>query len=129
MQFRRSILAVGLILSAGLAACADAAEPQPILIEVPTQLPGPPGPTACMTALLSGSLVADARLGIAIAGSDGTLVKVRWPSGYVGRQTGSVVELLDGEGRVVARVGDHVETGGGLGVGDWWYACGQVVAG
>jgi hypothetical protein len=35
-----------------------------------------------------------------------------------------VIELLDRTGRVVGRVGDHVELGGGLGIEDAWYTCG-----
>jgi hypothetical protein len=115
-------LATGLF--AGLvAACSETVEPVGVLIGVPTQQARSGGETACMAALLTGTLAVDARWGIAVAAPDGAIVKVLWPNGYVGRNIGGVVELLDGNGVVVGRVGDHVEIGGGLGVGDWWYAC------
>jgi hypothetical protein len=121
---------LSIVLVAGLAgslavACGDTSqEPTGTLIRVPTQPPPPPGETACMAALLEGRLVADARWGIAVQAPDGQVVKVMWPNGYVGRQTGGLIELLDGRGAVYARVGDQVSMGGGLGPADWWYACG-----
>jgi hypothetical protein len=36
------------------------------------------------------------------------------------------VVLLDATGKVVAREGDRVAIGGGLGTEDVWYACGPV---
>jgi len=114
-----------LIATLVLGACAEPA-PEPVAIPVLTQQPPDPGaPFACMDALLVGTLVTDPRWGIAVAGEGGgRVVKVYWPSGYVGREADGVIELLDRTGRVVGRVGDHVELGGGLGIEDAWYTCG-----
>jgi len=121
----RWLRALTLIATLTLGGCADA-PPEPAFFPVLTQQPPAPGAaTACMDALLVGSLVADPRWGIAVAGAgDGRVVKVVWPSGYLGRQADGVIELLDGTGRVVGRVGDNVQLGGGFGVEDAWYTCG-----
>jgi len=36
-----------------------------------------------------------------------------WPSDYGYRESRGTVEVLDERGQVVARVGDHIEVGGG----------------
>ena len=115
-----------LVASLTIAACAEPDIPEPILIQVPTQPPDPAGNNACMAALLTGTLVIDARWGLAVAPADAPVMKVVWPNGYVGRHLDGVTELLDGHGRVVARAGDRVEVGGGIGAADdpTWFACG-----
>lgn len=96
------------------------------MFQVPTQPPDPAGNNACMAALLTGTLVIDSRWGLVVAPADAPIVKVVWPNGYVGRFLDGVTELLDGHGQVVARAGDHIELGGGIGAADdpTWFACG-----
>ena len=113
------VLAVALMLGG----CAEAPEPTAVLFPVPTQEPPPPGGAVCMDALNSGTLVADARWGIALGQADGPTMQVMWPAGFVGRQTAGTVELLDANGVVVGRVGDKVTIGGGH-TGNAWWACG-----
>jgi hypothetical protein len=113
-----------LLLVLGLSACAADGGTQPLTISVPTQEPRPPGELACPAALAFGTLVLDPRWGIALRADDGTVTKVVWPHGYFGRQTDAAVELVDGDGSVVAIVGTHVEMGGGFGADDAWYPCG-----
>ena len=85
---------------------------------------------ACMMALMSGTLARHPETGLGIADPDGTVQPVEWPFGYSARTEVSQTVLLDETGKVVAREGDQVEIGGGLGNGDLWHACGgvQVVA-
>lgn len=111
-----------LIATLALWACAEPA-PEPVAIPVLTQ-PPPVDQQACMSALLTGTLVTDQRWGMAVRASDGSVVKVVWPNGYVGRASGAGVELLNGRGTVVGRAGEQIEVGGGLGTEDAWYACG-----
>jgi hypothetical protein len=114
------LVAVALMLGG----CAGAPEPTAVLFQVPTQQPPPPGGAVCMDALNSGTLVADARWGIALGEGDAPTLQVMWPTGYVGRRTADgAVELLDENGVVVGRVGDKVTIGGGH-TGDAWWACG-----
>lgn len=92
-----------------------------MLIPVPAQ---PGVAVACMDALASGVLVADARWGIALGQTNAPTLQVIWPKGYVGRQVDGVVELLDEQGVVVGRVGEAVTIAGGMGAGDAWWTCG-----
>ena len=115
-----------LVASLAVAACAEPDMPEPILFQVPTQAPDPAGNNSCMAALLIGTLVIDPRWGLAVAPGDAPVMKVVWPNGYVGRHLDGVTELLDGRGHVVARAGDQIEVGGGIGAADdpTWFACG-----
>ena len=103
--------AIGAALSAALVlgAC-DAAEPEPPLIAVPTAPPS----TTCMDALITGRLVAHEAWGIALMGETGRVSKVLWPNGFHGVVDGPVLALVDGQGRVVGRVGDVIQSGGGF---------------
>ena len=76
-----------------------------------------------MDALNSGTLVADARWGIALGQQGSPTMQVMWPAGYAGRQTADAVELLDEKGVVVGRVGDKVTIAGGH-TGNAWWSCG-----
>ena len=121
----RTIRVLVLTALLALAACDAATEPEVFVIVVPTQ-PPPVGLQACMSALLTGTLVTDQRWGMAVRASDGSVIKVMWPNGYVGRASDAGVELLDGKGAVVGRAGEQIEIGGGLGdaAGTTWFACG-----
>ena len=112
-------MAAGLVMAA-TTACTT-------LISVPTQKPQPPGtPQACPAALITGTLVADVRWGIALDDPAGFVREVVWPSGYAARDDGRLL-LLNEAGRVVAREGDQVTIGGGeIGSDGAWLACGGL---
>ncbi len=120
---------LGITLAVAVVACGEGpvdTSPTPAVITIATQPPG--DVVACMTALLSGTLVLDGRTGLGIAGVDITgsgdeVVPVRWPNGWVALETVPVV-LADADGHIVARVGDRMALGGGLdGPGETWVAC------
>ena len=98
------------------------------LISVPTQSPWPGGvPQSCMTALLTGVLVADERWGLAIDVGEAEVQKVSWPFGFAARADGDGLVLVDTThgGAIVAREGDRVQIGGGdTGRDNGWIACG-----
>lgn len=100
----------------------------PELVAVPTQAPVPAGtPAACPAALIEGTLVADERWGMALAGTDGIRRKVLWPHGYTARREAGGLVLYDAGGSVVAREGDVVSIGGGeTGSDGSWLACGGI---
>jgi hypothetical protein len=86
---------------------------------------------ACMLALTSGTLARHPETGLGIAGPEGTVQAVEWPFGYSAWTEVSQTVLVDETGKVIAREGDQIEVGGGLGNGEQlWHACGgvQVVA-
>jgi hypothetical protein len=127
--------AISVLLCGTLAACAGGAPPSPepgtALIPVPTQSPPPPlelGPVACPAALLEGTLVAHEEVGMAVEGEFGRAPAiVVWPHGWAARDVDGVRELLDAEGRVVAREGDFVSAGGGsFPPNDWFHPCGEI---
>ena len=88
------------------------------------QLRTAPAPVdACDDALIGGRLVTSAQSGLAVVDSTGHVTEVLWPFGYTARRGVSGLELVDEKGAVVAREGDFVEMGGGLGANDVWGAC------
>lgn len=121
---RRFLVPLGLV-AALLGGCGPAAEPEPTVVAIPVPVQPPPaGRVACMDALASGRLVADARWGVALAPADGRTIQVVWPAGFGARQVDGRIELLDERGAVVGRVGDVVTVTGGMGLRDAWIACG-----
>jgi hypothetical protein len=84
----------------------------------------------CMDALMSGTLAKEQETGLGIADQDGIVLPVEWPFGYSARMEVSKVVLVDEKGFVVAREGDEVQVGGGMGAGPApnavWFACGPV---
>jgi len=78
---------------------------------------------ACDDALASGRLVTDARSGLALATNGGDVTPILWPFGWSARREMSSVVLLDGTGKVVAREGDLVQVGGGLGSDGFFAVC------
>jgi hypothetical protein len=116
------------MLVMSLAACGGTtASPSPTATLIAVLTTPPPSPQACMSALLTGVLVADERWGIAVEDGAGRVVKVIWPSGYAARQDGTRLVLIDTEhgDAVVAREGDLVGVGGGFAGDeeDGWLAC------
>ncbi len=98
---------------------------------MPTQTPAPPldlGPQACPAALLEGMLVRHDEAGLAVHGDPNfPATVVVWPHGWAAREVDGVRELLDANGRVVAREGDFVSAGGGSdSVRDWFHPCGEI---
>ena len=88
------------------------------------QLRTAPAPVeVCDLALTSGRLVSSAQSGLALVDSTGHVTEVLWPFGYAARRGLSGGELVDEKGAAVAREGDLVEMGGGLGANDVWGAC------
>jgi hypothetical protein len=86
-----------------------------------------PGTTAqvCPAALLEGVLLADDADGFLVRHEEGFITPVLWPDGYTVRD-GDVRELLDADGRVVAREGDFVSAGGGMtGNNEAFQVCGE----
>ncbi len=80
-----------------------------------------------MAALAQGTLVPDPRSGLAIAAPTGERTPVMWPFGYSARLVDGVIELLDDAGTFVAREGDAVEMGGGLGPNGFFFACARDI--
>ena len=100
---------LALVAAFALGAC-DTGQPEPSLVAVPTNAPT----TVCMDALITGRLVAHAAWGIALADETGRVSKVLWPNGFHGVLDGSVLSLVDGNGRFIGRVGDVIQSGGGF---------------
>jgi hypothetical protein len=83
--------------------------------------------TACDAALVAGWLVSSRESGLALQQPGEPNLPVTWPFGY---RTGSFVgglELQDENGRVLAREGEFVEVGGGLGGDGSFIACAGTV--
>ena len=82
---------------------------------------------ACDAALTGGRLVSSRESGLAIQPPGQPTLAVTWPFGYkAGGFVGSL-ELQDETGRVLAREGDVIEVGGGLGGDGSWIACAGTV--
>ena len=88
----------------------------------------PAAAQACDEALATGKLVKSAQSGLAIAGPTGAVTEVLWPYGYSARTEGGRVALLDQTGTVVAREGDTISMGGGLGANNTWAACAGTIS-
>jgi hypothetical protein len=117
-----------LILATACQATATPTSGGPSLVPIPTD--EPPGPNAgCMDALLTGRLVADAEVGIAVEAPDGTRIVVVWPHGWAAVDADGSRTLLNDRGEPVARVGDEVGIGGGNGQDGRFYTCGEVTRG
>ncbi len=109
-------MAIGLTLAFAVAACN-----QLVLRTAPAPA------DACDAALMSGQLVSSRESGLALRPKGEANVPVTWPFGYeAGGFVGSL-ELKDENDRVLAREGDFVEVGGGLGPDGSWYACAGTV--
>lgn len=87
-------------------------------------------PQACMEALMQGRLVRQAQTGLGIGDQSGLVYPVEWPFRFTARLEGARVVLVDNRGAVVAREGDQISVGGGMGPGPGpnavWFACGPV---
>jgi hypothetical protein len=120
---------LGIALALGCLACGSSDTTPPPVVVLPLATQGPllvdgVQTEACMAALLQGTLVRDERTGLAIAVPDVGVVPVRWPKGWTALDAAPVT-LVDAQGGVVARVGDRVAIGGGMGPDpvETWVAC------
>lgn len=123
-----ALTALVLVVGCSGAPATPTAEPTPEVeaVMIRTAQPPRPGETqACMMALAEGILVVDPRSGLALRGGD-RVTPVVWPALYSAARIDGVITLLDENRRPVAREGDRVQVGGGLGTGDFWYACAGI---
>lgn len=117
-------LLAGSLLAIAVAACSATPAPSPApqafaLRTAPVQ------PQACMDALMGGRLTRHAQSGLGITAADGTQTAVEWPFRYSAWIVDGRVVLHDETGKTVAREGDEITVGGGLG-NALWYACAPV---
>ena len=124
----RHLLTVAILCVAVTACAAAAPSLEPRIVAIPTAEP-PAGQVACMDALLTGRLVADADAGVVVQAADGATIVVVWPHGWVAVDQDDQRVVVNDRGDPVAQVGDQVAIGGGLGAGDRWYTCGEVTRG
>ena len=91
--------------------------------------PEPSGIVSCYTNFAVGELVADQAYGTAIV-EDNHQTPVMWPPGYTARLSGGRVEVVNKQGDVVARTGNHYQIEGGYGGQDptSFVACGYVLS-
>jgi hypothetical protein len=82
---------------------------------------------ACDAALLSGRLVSSRESGLAIQVPGEPNLEVTWPFGYRAGGFAGSLELQDETGRVVAREGDVVQMGGGMGGDGSFFACAGTI--
>lgn len=69
--------------------------------------------TGCMEALGGGILAENPRTGLGWIDGSGDVVDVSWPYGYSAHREGRLAVLVDASGRIVAREGDPIRSGGG----------------
>lgn len=118
----RTILAAALALI--VAGCSANAPGSGTLVQITTQ-DGPRGGSACSgLTTIEGTLAGNGdRVFTAAAGASSGGVGIAWPNGYAARQAGSVIELMNQDGHVVARVGDRVRIAVTDRIGGRWFAC------
>jgi hypothetical protein len=119
-------LLVGVVLGAlVLIACGgssprSSSEPTDVVIRTLAS----PGPNdICMLARGGGTLAVDAVSGLGWADTPGHMTHGSWPFGYTAHLIDDRLELVDGQGRIVARVGDVIGMTGGFVTDDDWSAC------
>jgi hypothetical protein len=125
-RFRR--LLGGSVLAIAVAACSPAGSATPSPSDAPAAFglrTAAVQPQACMDALMGGRLTRHAQSGLGITAADGTQTPVEWPFRYSAWLVDGPVVLHDETGKTVAREGDEVTVGGGLG-NALWYACAPV---
>ena len=119
-------LALVVVVAAGCqSAASSASSQQPALVAIPTSEPMGEG-DACMDALMTGVLAADRDASVVVQAPDGTSIVVVWPHGWAAVDQDGMRILVNDRRDPIARVGDHVEIGGGQGPDGRWYTCGEV---
>jgi hypothetical protein len=104
------------LLALAVASCASSS---PLAISSRSLAPG----EVCAMALLGGSLARQSESGLGLARGDGQVLAVWWPGGWTAKTDGASAALLDPSGKTIARVGDAVSIGGGIGSDGWVHAC------
>ena len=130
------LLFTAAVVAAGCSSAGGAPSPTPAPTQTPvaTQSEAPSfairtaaaKPQACMDALISGRLARNAGSGLGLITPGAPPVVVEWPFRYSARDEDGRIALLDETGAVVAREGDNVKMGGGMGQLNIWYTCGPV---
>jgi hypothetical protein len=119
-------LLAGFLLVLSLAACGSGAQAASVPPAEPFAIRTAADSTLmCMDALLAGTLTRSAASGLGVAAENGQSTAIEWPFGYSARVEADRVVLVDETGKVVAREGEAISLGGGLG-NALWYACGPV---
>jgi hypothetical protein len=96
---------------------------EPVQLAIRTDMYTP----ACHTSFTIGTLVPDAQMGTAIVeDSGGRTVPVLWPAGFSGRRVIGAIEVLNQDGKVIARTGEHYKFEGGYDE-DGWRGCDGVI--
>ena len=117
------------VVATGCQATAPSpSDEQPVLVAIPTAEPAA-GQLACMDALMTGVLVADEEVGVAVEAADGSTMIVVWPHGWAAVDDDGARVVLNDRGDPVAQVGDEVAIGGGQGPDGRWHTCGEVTRG
>lgn len=80
----------------------------------------------CPTALTSGVLSASGA-DLVLADETGATHVVVWPDGYGVRPDSDRLALTNRFGFVMAREGDRIDMGGGVGADDVFHGCGDIV--
>ncbi|MCI0582453.1 MAG: hypothetical protein L0227_06075 [Chloroflexi bacterium] len=110
-------LGLGLVLMLGLAtsiaACAERAPEPETTVELVAITTARQPADFCMEALISGVLVEHPVWGLALGEPGGDQSRPIFPFRYSAVRVNGTVVLLDAEGKVVARVGDRIESSGG----------------
>lgn len=116
--------AVCAVIVVGCGNANSIATPQPTQVTVRT-LPSPGPNDLCMEALISGTLVVDPVSGLGVADTTGRVTHVLWPFGYGALPDGDRLALVDGQNRIVARLGDVISIPGGSASeqSDEWITC------
>jgi hypothetical protein len=125
MRLLLSVVLVAFVVAACQAGGAPAQTAGPALVAIPTAEPMG-ARDGCMDALMTGVLAADPDVGLVVEAPDGTSVVVVWPNGWAAVDQDGMRLLLNDGGDPIARVGDHVQIGGGHGGDGRWYTCGEV---
>lgn len=135
-MFARALLALAAATLVGACAAGPSAPsgatatPGAIALRTQQQQPQPAGTaTACMAALVTGTLVRDGDAGIRLRDEQGQARQVIWPNGFSARHDGGRLAVVDQSGTVVAHEGDRVSIGGGEidGAGTWLACPGTLV--
>ena len=80
----------------------------------------------CPTALASGVLTARGA-DLLLADDTGAPMDVVWPDGYSVRRDGDRLSLVNRFGFVMAREGDRIDMGGGVGMDGRFHGCNDIV--
>jgi len=81
---------------------------------------------SCATALASGVLTANGT-DLLLTDDTGAPIDVVWPDGYSVRRDGDALALVNRFGFVMAREGDRIDMGGGVGTDDRFHGCNDIV--